>query len=119
MVCFAQDFDQVDINIVKVVEDPLNLLYQEVRWFPNVGSKLNAEQEFELFHRIFGRTHDFEFHEQTVEEIVEFNQIEVYVCVELLLNNILSENLSEVLRLGRLLLFVCLGLVVLFLVRPI
>ena len=119
MVSFAQDLDQVHIYIVKVVEDALNLLYQEVRQLLNVGSKLDAKQEFELFHGIFRWTHNFEFHEQTIKEVIKFDQIKVDICIELLLDDILSEDFTEVLSLGCLLLLVGLGLVVLFLVRTI
>ena len=112
MVGFAQDLHQVHVYVVKVVEDTLDLLNQEVGQLFNVGSELHTKQEFKLIHRIFWRTHYFEFHEQSVKEVVEFDQIKVDICVELLLDDIFSEHFSEVLRLGRLLLFVCFGLVV-------
>ena len=119
MVRFAQNLHQVHVHIIKVVEDPLNLLNKEVGSLFNVGSKLDAKQEFELFHSIFWRTHYFEFHEQAVKEVVKFDQIEIHIFVELLLDNILCEHLSKVFRFSCLLLLVCFGLVVLFLVGAI
>ena len=79
-----------------------------------MGSKLDAQEQFELIHCRFGRAHDFKFHEKTVEEIVKLNQVDAHLCIKLLLDYLLGEDFAEALSFSILLLLfgACLALVV-------
>ena len=114
MVGFAQDLDEINVYVVEIVKYSFNLLNEEVARLLDMGSKLNAQEQFELIHSIFGRAHDFEFHEQAVEEIVKLDQVDVHLRIKPLLDDVLGEDFSEVLGFSvlQLLFGVCLVLVV-------
>ena len=114
MVGLAQDLDEINVYVVEIVKYSFNLLDEEVARLLDMGSKLNAQEQFELIHSIFGRAHDFEFHEQAVEEIVKLDQVDVHLRIKPLLDDVLGEDFSEVLGFSvlQLLFGVCLVLVV-------
>lgn len=114
MVGLAQDLDEINVYVVEIVKYSFNLLNEEVARLLDMGSKLNAQEQFELIHSIFGRAHDFEFHEQAVEEIVKLDQVDVHLRIKPLLDDVLGEDFSEVLGFSvlQLLFGVCLVLVV-------
>ena len=114
MVRLAQDLDEINVYVVEIVEHSFNLLDEEVARLLDMGSKLNAKEQFELIHSRFGRAHDFEFHEQAVEEIVKLNQVDAHLRIKLLLDDVLGEDFAEALGFSvlQLLFGVCLVLVV-------
>lgn len=114
MVRLAQDLDEINVYVVEIVEHSFNLLDEEVARLLDMGSKLNAQEQFELIHSRFGRAHDFEFHEQAVEEIVKLNQVDAHLRIKLLLDYVLGEDFAEALGFSvlQLLFGVCLVLVI-------
>ena len=114
MVRLAQDLDEINVYVVEIVEHSFNLLDEEVARLLDMGSKLNAQEQFELIHSRFGRAHDFEFHEQAIEEIVKLNQVDAHLRIKLLLDYVLGEDFAEALGFSvlQLLFGVCLVLVV-------
>lgn len=114
MVRLAQDLDEINVYVVEIVEHSFNLLDEEVARLLDMGSKLNAQEQFELIHSRFGRAHDFEFHEQAIEEIVKLNQVDAHLRIKLLLDYVLGEDFAEALGFSvlQLLFGVCLVLVI-------
>ena len=114
MVGLARDLDEINVYVVEIVEHSLNLLDEEVARLLDMGSKLNAQEQFELIHSRFGRAHDFEFHEQAVEEIVKLNQVDAHFRIKLLLDDVFGEDFAEALGFSvlQLLFGVCLVLVI-------
>ena len=116
MVRLTQYLHQVHVDVVKVVEDALDLLHEEEARLFDVWPKLDAQEQFELVHSVFRRAHDFEFHEESIEEVVKFDQIDVHFRVQLLLHDVLGEDFAEILRLDRLLLLLVWRVLLLLLV---
>ena len=104
MVGLAKDLDEIDVYVVEIVKYSLDLLDEEVARLLDMRAKLDTQEQFELIHGRFGWAHDFEFHEQAVEEIVKLNQIDADFRSKLLLDDVLGEDFTEALGFSVLLL---------------
>lgn len=92
----SQDLDEVDVDVVKVVEDSLHLLHEHVALFLISKSELDAKKELEVVKSVLLGAHDLVLHEETVEKVVEFDQRHNHVLIHPPLLDHLGEGLSKV-----------------------